>query len=305
MDWPVLEGRPTTVETEDGVPLHAEVHGPEDADATVVLLHGYELSQRLWARQVHALLERRPDLRVVTYDHRGHGRSGPTAAERASIHQLGSDLHRVLEQVAPGPAVLAGHSMGGMAIMSFVEQHPHLVGDRVRAVALLGTSAAGMAEIDFGLHPRLAALTHRALPHVRAWALRRVERGRAKPPYPGMRRLLFGTEARRQDVRRTCAALAATPAATAAHFHATFGDHDRTHALAHLAQVPVLVAVGDRDRLTPLAHSRALAQAVPHAELVVYPGCGHMLQLERADDVSRRLATLVATALPTAALPAG
>lgn len=298
--WPRLAGRPTTVEAEDGVPLDAQVHGPDEAAGTVVLLHGYQLSQRLWARQVDALRARRPDLRVVTYDHRGHGRSGRTPAERASLAQLGRDLHRVVETLADGPVVLAGHSMGGMTVMAYAEQHPDHLRDRVAGVGLLATSAGRLAENDFGVHPRVAALAHVAVPRLQHWAHRRVERGGAQPPSPGTRFLLFGRGAHRDDVRRTQQVLDATPAATAAHFYPTFGGHDRLHALAHLAEVPVLVATGDRDRLTPLAHARAIAEALPHADLVVYPGSGHMVMLERAADVSGRLVGLADRALPAA-----
>lgn len=303
--WPRLQPRPLVVEAEDGVPLHAEVHGPDDASGTVVLLHGYQLSQRLWGRQVDALRTHRPDLRVVTYDHRGHGRSGRTHPERASLHQLGRDLRTVLDQVTSGPVVLGGHSMGGMTIMSFAEQHPQEVGDRVAGVGLLSTSSGRLAENDFGLHPRLAALAHRVVPRAQAWTHRRVERGRRQPPSPGTRWLLFGHDAHRLDVQRTQEVLDGTPAATAAHFYPTFGDHDRLHALQHLARVPVLVACGDRDRITPLAHSHAMAEALPHARLVVYPGSGHMVMLERADDVSRRLLELVRAALPSEVPAAG
>jgi pimeloyl-ACP methyl ester carboxylesterase len=287
------------LEAADGLPLHAQAHGPDDAPGTVVLLHGYQLSQRLWGRQVHALRTQRPDLRVLTYDHRGHGGSGRTRPERASLLQLGQDLQAVLEQAAPaGPVVLAGHSMGGMTVMSWAEQHPHELGDRVTGVGLLSTSSGGLAENDFGLHPRLAALAHHAVPRLQAWVHRRVERGRRQPPSPGTRWLLFGTEADRADVRRTQEVLDGTPAATSAHFYPTFGDHDRRHALEHLARVPVLVACGDLDRITPLAHTHALAEALPHATLVVYPGAGHMIMLERAHDVTRRLLALVGAAVP-------
>ena len=40
-----------------------------------------------------------------------------------------------------GPLVLVGHSMGGMTIMALAEQRPELFADRVRGVALIGTSA--------------------------------------------------------------------------------------------------------------------------------------------------------------------
>jgi pimeloyl-ACP methyl ester carboxylesterase len=303
--WPALAPRPLTVTTEDGVVLQAEEHGAPDAPLTVVMLHGYQLSQRLWGRQVDALLRGYDGLRVVTYDHRGHGRSGRTDPARASLHQLGRDLHAVLEQLVPdGPLVLVGHSMGGMTVMAFAEQHPEVVQERVRAAALLSTSAGGLADNDYGLHPRLAALAHRAVPRLQAWVHDRVERGRRQPPSPGTRWLLFGRHADPADVRRTQQVLDGTPAATAAHFYPTFAEHDRLHALAGLSDVPVLVAVGDRDRITPLAHAHALADALPHAEFVVYPGAGHMLMLERAADVDRRLLALLRSPR-TAAQPVG
>jgi pimeloyl-ACP methyl ester carboxylesterase len=131
------------------------------------------------------------------------------------------------------------------------------------------------------------------VPRLQGWVHARVERGRRQPPSPGTRWLLFGTRPDRADVLRTQQVLDGTPAATAAHFYPTFGDHDRLHALAELSAVPVLLACGDRDRITPLAHTHALARALPHAEAVVYPGAGHMLMLERSADVDRRLVGLV------------
>jgi len=301
--WPAVAGRPARVETEDGVVLHAEVHGPDDAEGSVVLLHGYQLSHRLWARQVHALREARPDLRVVAYDHRGHGRSARGTAERATLGQLARDLRTVLHELAPGPAVLAGHSMGGMTVMSFAEQFPELVRERVAGVGLFATSSAGLADNTFGLHPAAARVAHAVVPRFNAWAHRRAELGRAKPPSPGTRWLLFGERPDPHDVRRTQEVLDGTHPATNHHFYATFGEHDRTHALAHLADVPVVVAAGDRDRLTPFHHARTIAAALPHARFVTYPGCGHMVQLERALDVSRRLVELADEALPAATGP--
>lgn len=310
-DWPVLQPRRLDVATEDGVRLDVREHGAPSAEAagTVVLVHGYQLTQELWARQVAALVARRPDLRVLTYDHRGHGGSGRSRPERCTLEQLGRDLLHLLDEAVPaGPLVLVGHSMGGMTVMSAVEQRPHLVPDRVVAAALVSTSAAGLAENHYRLHPRLAAIAHATVPRLQRWVHRRVEKGRRQPPSPGTRFLLFGRDADPADVRRAQRALDGTPAATSAHFYETFADHDRLHALRHLGEVPVLVACGDLDRITPIDYTHALAAEVPHAEVVVYPGAGHMLMLERAEDLTRRLLALteaVPTALPTAGRRAG
>ena len=46
------------------------------------------------------------------------------------------------------------------------------------------------------------------------------------------------------------------------------------------ATLPVTLAVGADDALTPLAATREMHRLVPHATLRVVQGCGHMLPLE-------------------------
>ncbi len=86
-------------------------------------------------------------------------------------------------------------------------------------------------------------------------------------------------------------------AETVAAFLPTFSDHDRLEALAALAEVPAVIVVGDQDLLCPLEHSLALADAVPTAELTVFPGVGHMVHMERRAEVSLLLEQLVERAL--------
>ena len=85
--------------------------------------------------------------RLVFWDHRGTtaGRR-PESPERASIDQLGADLHAVMTATTPGdsPVVLVGHSMGGMTIMALADQRPELFGTKVIGAALISTAA----EID-------------------------------------------------------------------------------------------------------------------------------------------------------------
>ncbi|HEY4457080.1 MAG TPA: alpha/beta fold hydrolase, partial [Pseudonocardiaceae bacterium] len=138
--------RTRTVAADDGVPLSVEEVDPADggrADLTVVLVHGFALDRRSWHYQRRDLaFGTEPRVRQVLYDHRGHGRSGRPNPRSCTIDQLGRDLDVIIRSVAPtGPLVLVGHSMGGMAIMALAEQRPELFADRVRGVALIGTSA--------------------------------------------------------------------------------------------------------------------------------------------------------------------
>jgi pimeloyl-ACP methyl ester carboxylesterase len=288
------------VPTEDGVALHVEVFGAEQPGATVVLAHGYVQSARLWAGQVQDLLAARPDLRLVTYDHRGHGASGRTTRDRATIEQLGRDLARVLDSVAPtGPVVLVGHSMGGMTLMALAEQHPELFGDRVVAAAFVATSSGGLDAVTWGLPAPVARVAKKLLPLLNERNARAEAAGRPRRFGGFDMRLIFSRDADPSDIATTLEVHRACSAETVAAFLATFSEHDRVRALAALAEVPALVAVGDRDLLCPLEHSRAIADALPLAEFVVYPGAGHMVQLERRAEVSRLLLGLVARAVPS------
>ena len=110
--------RPVTVRAGDGTRLHAEVFGPEHG-YPIVLAHGITCAIRVW---VHQIADLATDYRVIAYDHRGHGRSGlPSRRANYGLNFLAADLDAVLEAtLKPGErAVIAGHSMGGIAITSW------------------------------------------------------------------------------------------------------------------------------------------------------------------------------------------
>ncbi|MCU1673082.1 MAG: Pimeloyl-ACP methyl ester carboxylesterase [Frankiales bacterium] len=289
-----VQGRTRTVPAEDGVELAVTEHGSQDAAVTVVLAHGYVQSSALWSGQVRDLLAARPDLKVVTYDHRGHGASGRSTASTSNLEQLARDLERVLDSVAPtGPVVLAGHSMGGMTIMALAEQAPELFGDRVKAVAFVGTSSGRLAEVTWGLPAPAARVVKALLPRLNEKARRDELKGKTRKPGAVDARLLFPKSADRALVREALDVQAQTPAETVAWFLPTFSQHDRLEVLKALEGLPVVVVAGDQDLLCPLPHSKALAAALPGARLVVYPGVGHMVQMERRAGVSRQLLDLV------------
>ena len=296
---PPPAGRNRTVVTEDGIELSVVEHGAQDSPtATVVLAHGYVQSSKLWNGQVRDLVDTRPDLKVVTYDHRGHGRSGRTEREKATIQQLGRDMARVIDAVAPdGPVVVAGHSMGGMTIMALAEEHPELFEGRVVGAAFVGTSAGELADVSYGLPAPVAKAVKKLLPVLNEKAVKDELAGKPRKVGPLDARMIFPKGAdpvlvkEALDVHRECSA------ETVAAFLATFSDHDRRTALASLSHVPTAVVVGDKDVLCPLPHSQALADALPTSELTVFPGVGHMVHMERRAEVSRILVGLVDRAL--------
>jgi pimeloyl-ACP methyl ester carboxylesterase len=211
-----------------------------------------------------------------------------------TIDQLADDLAAVIAAVAPeGPLVLAGHSIGGMAIMELAVRHPE-VAARARGIGLVATSAGGLG-YPLGLPPLVVAALARGEQRVFAsprWAARPTL-GHPRVLAPGLRWLLLGRRADAEARRITVAAVAGCRPGTVSGFRPTLDAHERAAALAAFAHTPTVVLAGTRDRLTPVPMARRIAEALPSAQLTVFPGAGHMLPVERTVGVAARLAALV------------
>lgn len=316
-----LRGTPGKAYADDGTELYYEVDEVETgggplprrrrlfgrrtpAPVTVVFCHGYCLTQDAWHFQRAAL---RSVVRTVSWDQRSHGRSGRGVAQRerqepVTIEQLGRDLKAVLDAAVPeGPIVLVGHSMGGMTVMALADAHPELFGERVVGVALVGSSAGRLGEVNFGLPVAGVNAVRRILPGVLNALGQRaelVERGRRATAdlFAGIvKRYSFASRDVDPGVVRFAERMIEnTPIDVVAEFYPAFTEHDKTAALEHLRPLPVLVLAGDKDLVTPSEHSEAIADQLPAAELVLVPDAGHLVMLEHPEVVTDRLADLLA-----------
>ncbi|MCZ3387320.1 MAG: alpha/beta hydrolase [Actinomycetia bacterium] len=296
-----LRGHASALALRDGVELHVEVDDPHPGaqwrDLTVVFVHGYALNQDCFHYQRLAL---RGSARLVFYDMRSHGRSGRGARPTATLPQLADDLKAVLAKVAhEGPVVLVGHSMGGMTILELARRNPELFGDRILGVTLMSTSAGEMADVTLGL-PALAARTLRhiapGLIQVGRRTSQLLERGRQ---FSGDLAVLvtkfyaFGGDVPVELADFSLAMINATPIEVLADFYPALTQHHAYDALEVLNGIETLVLVGAQDLLTPPEHSRLLVRGIPGAELEVLDPGGHLVMLERPDDVNGHLIDLL------------
>ena len=140
-----------SVTTADGLALVTRQIGPEVADLTVILLHGLLGDRHSWRCQTSHLTSRHPDIRVIAYDQRGHGRSGRGCALRNTLGQLARDLDAVIDATTPtGHLVLVGHSMGAMTILQYLQHHQSRNTDRITGVGLIATAAADITRRGLG-----------------------------------------------------------------------------------------------------------------------------------------------------------
>ena len=312
-----LHGRPLTVPADDGLPLHVELDGPEDAPLTMVFCHGYTLSQHAWHYQRRALADA---VRMVFWDQRSHGRSGRSKPTHATIDQTGADLQAVLRATVPAdhPVVLVGHSMGGMTVMALAEQRPELFGapgtaqgtapgaaapggGKIVGVALINTSAGDLKEMTLGLPLVLSKAMRPITPGVlrslgkRAQLIDQARQFGADIAFMVTRRMAFAdknvspavVDFLEQMIR-------STPIDVIAEFYPALIAHDKMGALEVVGRVPAVVMTGGADRLTPSAHGAAIAAALPGAELIQIPAAGHVLMLEHPDVVTDALHGLLA-----------
>jgi len=296
-----VRGPHRVVRATDGVQLYVEVDEPgaraRDRGLTIVFVHGYALNLDCWHYQRLGL---RGSARLVFYDQRSHGRSGRGPAENATIEQLGQDLRSVIDAVAPqGPVVLVGHSMGGMTVMALADQHPDLFGEQVRGVALLSTSAGGLAEVTLGVPAFAAGALRRwtpALVSVLARNAALVERGRQVSNDLAVlvtRAYGFSGPTPVELVDFALEMINATPVDVLAEFYPAFMSHDARESLDVLNRVEASVIVGEQDRMTPAGHSHEIVQVVPGAQLTSLDPGGHLVMLERPDDVNGLLFDLL------------
>lgn len=281
----------TRVVLGDGAELAVVTAGEPAAEVTVVLAHSYAQDHRVWHRITDTLphATERP-VRVLAYDHRGHGQSTPATSDTATVEQLGDDLAELIADQASGQVVLVGHGMGGLAAMALTARHPDLFTRRVAGIAFLATSVGWLS----------AAVPHsvgRVVQDLRAILGTRVDRVSRKAMAVGLRWLLLGDDPDPDDMRLVADMVTAHWPDTVALFRPGLDRYARDAALAIAADVPVIAMVGDRDRLVPTAHAQALADAVVDGAAVVLPGLGHMLPLEGAAQVLPRIVGLVHAAL--------
>jgi len=228
----------------------------------IVFLHGAGLDHTVWALPARYFAHH--DKAVLAVDLPGHGKSAGKAL--TSIAAMADWVVKLLDEVGAEKAALAGHSMGALVALDAAARH----GERVRALALMGAAP------KMPVHPDLLAAAeandHAAFDLMTAWGFGPAgQLGGARVPGAW---LMGGGE--RLLERIAPGVLFADLAACNAY----------AEGMADAARVacPTTVIMGSEDRMTPAKAGAKLAAAIPGAQGIVIPACGHMMLAEKPDE---------------------
>jgi 3-oxoadipate enol-lactonase len=228
----------------------------------VLLLHAFPLDARMWKAQVAAL------------EQAGHETIAPNLPGREPDNDLAQWAERIL-QLLPAEFVPVGCSMGGYLVFELWRQ----ARERIPAAVFVDTRVgADTPEVREGRDATIRLLGEGGFdPFWEGQAPKLFSRG--TPPEVVERARSIAAEQPITNLVATLQALAARP--------------DSRDTAASMA-VPALVVVGEEDVLTPPSEAEELAALLPLGRLVRIPGAGHLVPLERPDELNEELVVSLA-----------
>ena len=245
----------------NGERLHYRLEGSGPA---VLLIHSMGVDAAMWREQFAALADR---YTCIAFDCRGHGDSSYNA--RFTVAGVAADHKAGLDGLGISACHVVGLAMGGPVALSFAALWP----DAVRSL-VIADGFADMREVG-GVRIPEWSKTIRSTPMA--------EFGRN---YAKSRLMKWAPQGAHDEMARSIAKV--PPEAYIDVMKAIF-EIDFRSELA-MVRVPTLVLWGERDEVTPIEHSRQIAEGIPGAVLKTIPDAGHIANIDQPEAFNRHLA---------------
>jgi len=285
----------------DGSELEVEFYGPEEAPP-IILSHGWGLDGDEWNYLKRELSDR---FRLIIWDEPGLGNSSPPSNRDYSLEKLARDLEAVLALAGNRPAVLLGHSIGGMITLTFCRLFPEALGTRVAGLLLTHTTytnpvrtvlgASFFTAIEKPVLVPLMYLTIALSPLVRLmnWSSYRNGSMHLTTKWTSF----GGTETWEQIDFAARFQLKAPPAVLARGMLGMM-RYDATATLGRI-EIPVLVVAGDRDPVCKPEASQHMRDELPNAQLATLTPARHLGLIEHHRRYGEVVSGFVASAVQT------
>lgn len=241
----------------------------------ILFVHGFPFSSDMWKGQVQ-MLSGRKDLRIVTYDLRGHGQSGAGDGQY-TIELFVDDLLALMDHLKIEKTILCGFSMGGYVALRAIERNP----GRFNALILCDTMSAADSN-DAKVR--------------RAKSVKLVKEEGVERFAEGFLKAVFApqTFAARPDVVNEIKKiiLSNSPLGICGALLALAGRTDTTDSLSQIA-VPTLILVGEHDAVTPPDAAKLMHDRIQNSRLHLVENAAHMSNLENRETFNAHLAKFV------------
>lgn len=232
----------------------------DQAEATIVFIHGFPFNKNTWFPQLEDLPER---VRGIAYDVRGHGNS-TSGHGYFNLDVFAKDLIAFIEWLDVGPVVVCGVSMGGYIALRAHE----LNSDKFKGLILSDTHS--FDDPNEGRIKRFSTIDAVLRNGKRTFSIgfaKNVLSRKTTDNKPEVFELIKSA-IRRNNERNICATLLALASRT-----------NTTHTLEKI-QVPVLLLRGEDDQLISREQMKKMEELIPDVRYQEFPGCGHLPNLE-------------------------
>jgi pimeloyl-ACP methyl ester carboxylesterase len=269
-------GRNASFDYFDGVPTNMFVTNGDariavnvagDGADTIVLIHGFPLTQEIWTAQIPALAER---MRVVTIDLRGMGQSSVTDGPYL-MESLAGDVAAVLDALGAERATIAGHSLGGYVALAFARMYIERLDRLVLVCSRISADTPERAAHRYELadDAERSGSNTRIVREMRDGTLGVTTRRERSEIFEKFERI-----AEKNDPRGLAAMLRG------------MALRDGAEDIAGDVNVPVLVVGADEDPLGGRDETNRFAAAFPAGQAQVIQRSGHVPMLEAPDELT-------------------
>ncbi len=229
----------------------------------LVLVHGYPLDHTIWDKVIPLMAE---SFDVIAPDLRGFGESMSTGRDYG-MEDYAADLAGLLDALGIQQAAIAGHSMGGYAVLAFARAYPA----RIRGLGLI--SSQGLADPPDRKEGRYKSAEDVAQNGVSGVAESMASKLSADPALQAFSKELINKQ---------------SPEGVIGALKAMAGRPDSMDLLKGF-QLPIVLVHGEADALIPIDRSREIEAIALQSRLSALPGVGHLPMLEAPEQTAKAL----------------
>jgi pimeloyl-ACP methyl ester carboxylesterase len=243
-----------------GTPIHYEAVGE---GKPIVFVHGACENAQFWNHQ-RSLADR---FRLIFLDLPGHGRSKTLPTGEVTVHGYAQLVSEFIASVCKDKAVLVGHSMGGAITLVNAIEHK----DKLKGAVLVATGA------KLGV-----------LPSIREGLRTRFDETVKSVLAPRQ----FASTTNLEIIRFVTNEMMRCKGLVASSDYEACNGFDVRQKLATIS-IPILIMVGEEDKMTPVPWSVYMKENIPKSQIVVLKESSHLPMLERPNDFNRHLSEFV------------